>query len=340
MGSTIKDIARLANVSKATVSRVINNKSEGVGEETKQKILRIIEELNYRPSLLARGLVTKRTHSLGLIIPDITNPFFPQLARGAEDTAAKHGYSLFLCNSDNSPEKEQRYIEAFIEKRIDGVMLASSISKSAIQSQIQLLKSVDIPFTLLDRYLEGSEPETGVFLDNQAGAYQATDYLLKNGHRRIVFVAGPLGVMTSWYRFQGFQMAHYDNGVEIDYSLVMEGDYQLSSGKELVERLIEAELEFTAIFAGNDMMAIGALKALQSRGIKIPETVEVIGFDNIELSSLVEPALTTVAQPTYEMGVKGAQMLIRVIEGEGIPERNVYLKPELLFRATTRHPVG
>ncbi len=334
MGSTINDIARLANVSKATVSRVINNKSEGVGEETKKKILRIIAELNYQPSLIARGLVTKRTNSLGLVIPDIANPFFPQLARGAEDTALQYGYNLFLCNSDNSLEKEEKYLRAFIEKSVDGVILASSMSKSAFQCQ--MLKEAQIPYVLLDRYIEGSEPGMGVFLDNRAGAYRATDYLLKNGHRRIAFISGPFALMTGWHRFQGFQMAHCDQGVEMDYNLIREGDYQFASGKELIEQLLDAGESFSAVFAGNDMMAIGAYKALKQHRISVPEEVEIIGFDNIELASLIEPALSTVAQPTYEMGVLGAEMLIRVIEGQTVPEKSIYLKPELLLRETTR----
>lgn len=335
MALTIKDIAKLANVSKATVSRVINNKSEGVGEETKARILEIIRNLNYQPSLIARGLVTKRTNSLGLIIPDITNPFFPQLARGVEDTALKHGYNLFLCNSDNNFEKEKQYLKAFIEKSVDGVILASSLSKSV--SQCQLLKEKNIPFTLLDRYIEGMEQETGVFSDNQDGAYQAVNYFLQNGHRRIAFISGPLNIMTAWHRFKGFQKAHCDLGLEIDYDLVKEGDYQINSGMDFINQLLDSGKEFTAVFAGNDMMAIGVLKALRSHRINVPKDVEVIGFDNIQLSSLIEPALSTVAQPIYDMGALGARMLINVIEGVELKENNLFLKPELLFRETTRY---
>lgn len=334
MASTISDIAQRANVSKATVSRVINNKSEGVGEETKQRILDIIKELNYQPSLIARGLVIKRIHSIGLIIPDIANPFFPQLARGAEDSALKRGYNLFLCNSDNNMEKEKIYINAFIKKSVDGVILTSSLSKSNIQ--YQLLKERNIPFILLDRYIEGMEQETGVFLDNEEGAYQATSYLLKNGHERIAFISGPFSVTTAWHRFQGYQKAHYDKGVPIDYQLIREGEYRLETGREFIEELLVKNVPFTAVFAGNDMIAIGALKALKRQHIKVPDSVEVIGFDNIDLSALIEPALSTVAQPTYDMGALGAEMLIDLIEGKEIKQNNFYLRPELILRETTR----
>ncbi|HBE77049.1 MAG TPA: LacI family transcriptional regulator [Firmicutes bacterium] len=334
MATTISDIAKCANVSKATVSRVINNKSEGVGEETKQKILNIIKEMNYQPSLIARGLVTKRIQSIGLIIPDIANPFFPQLARGAEDAALKRGYNLFLCNSDNSLEKEKNYINAFIKKSVDGVILTSSMSRSNIQCQ--MLKDSNIPFTLLDRYIEGMEQEAGVFLDNEEGAYRATSYLLKNGHVRIVFISGPFSVTTAWQRFQGFQKAHFDRGVPIDYQLIREGEYHLESGRKFVEQLLTDNIPFSAVFAGNDMIAIGALKALKKQHIKVPASVEIIGFDNIDLSALIEPALSTVAQPTYDMGALGAEMLIDLIEGQELQQNNIYLKPELIFRETTR----
>lgn len=334
MGTTISDIAKRANVSKATVSRVINNKSEGVGEETRQKILKIIKELNYQPSLIARGLVTKRINSIGLIIPDIANPFFPQLARGAEDAALKRGYNLFLCNSDNNLEKEKLYIDAFIKKSVDGVILTSSLSKSNLQCR--LLKDRNIPFILLDRYIEGMETESGVFLDNEAGAYQATSYLLTNGHERIAFISGPFSVTTAWQRFQGFQKAHLDRGVAIDYQLIHEGEYHLDNGIHFVEELFAKKMDFTAVFAGNDLIAIGALKALKKQGIKVPDGMEVIGFDNIGLASLIEPPLSTVAQPIYEMGVLGADLLIDLIEGKEVKQNRIFLKPELILRETTR----
>lgn len=334
MKLTINDIAKLANVSKATVSRVINQKSEGVGAATKQKILQIIAEHNYQPSLIARGLVTKRTNTLGLIIPDIVNPFFPQLARGVEDEARKLGYNLFLCNSDHDLEKETAYIQALIEKSVDGVILASNMSKSNVQCQ--MLKERAVPFILLDRYIEGMEQEQGVFVDNQEGAYRAVEHLLQQGHQRIAYISGPLEVATSWNRFQGFQKAYCDRGMEIDYQLVKEGDYQIESGMRAIAELLRDGQEFTAVFAGNDLMAIGAMKVLKQHQLKVPEQVEVIGFDNIELASLIDPALSTVAQPTYEMGVLGAQWLVARIEDRPLPEQHLYLKTELLLRDTTR----
>lgn len=334
MRATIGDIAKLANVSKATVSRVINNKSEGVGEETRQKILKIIEELDYKPSTIARGLVTKRTNTIGLIVPDIANPFFPQLARGVEDAAKENGYTIFLCNSDNDASKEEAYLKALIDKSVDGIILASSISTQA--DHCNILKNNNIPFTLVDRYIESMENQVGVYTKNKDGAYMAVDYLLGNGHRKIAFISGPLSIIPALHRFNGYQQAHYDRGVEIDYSIIKEGDYHVDSGFGFVEELIKEGKSFSAVFAGNDMMAVGAVKALKKNKIKVPEDVEVIGYDNVDIATLVEPALSTVAQPTYDIGVVGVQMLINLIEGKELEENNIYLASELILRETTR----
>lgn len=334
MKVTIADIAKMANVSKATVSRVINKKPEGVGRETRNRILKIVEESNFQPSMIARGLVTKKTKTLGLIIPDITNPFFPQLVRGAEDYSNKCGYSLFLCNSDKSIKKEQLYIKAFIEKSVDGVILTSNISKQ--NTHHELLKHNDIPIVLLDRYVEGTEYDAGVFLDNIKGAFTATDYFLRNGHKDIAFISGPRLVHTSINRLKGYKLAHEKNGIEIRDYLIREGDYRLDCGFEATEKLLDEGRKFTAVFAANDMMAIGAVKALKSRNVRIPEEVEVIGFDGIEISQILEPSLSTVAQPVYEMGTLGAKLLIRLIEGKRLQKKIITLEPQLILRETTR----
>lgn len=334
MKVTISDIARMANVSKATVSRVINNKPDGVSKETRDRIMQLVADLKFQPSMIARGLVTKKTKSIGLIIPDITNPFFPQLVRGAEDYANKFGYHIFLCNSDKSIKKEEEYLHAFVEKSVDGVILTSNIS--ATDSQYKLLKQNNIPCVLLDRYVENKEYEAGVFLDNIKGAYMATEFLLRHDHKKIAFISGPLAVTTSMNRLKGYEMALQEKGIQVNPELILEGDYLINSGYTLVSKLIEEGKEFTAIFAGNDMMAIGAIKALRGKNVKIPEEVEIIGFDNIEISQIIEPALSTIAQPAYEMGAKGADVIIKLIEGKKLKTKNVILEPELMLRGTTR----
>lgn len=332
MKVTIGDIAKMTNVSKTTVSRIINNKTEGFSAETKERILKLIEESNYKPSMIARGLVTKKTKSIGLIIPDITNPFFPSLVRGAEDYACKMGYHIFLSNSDTSIKKESEYLRAFIEKSVDGVILASNIS-----SDYELLKQYNIPYILLDRHASSEDYNVGVFLDNIKGAYLATKLLLEHGHERIVFIAGSLSITTAADRLKGYKKAFEEKGKPLHDDLIAEGDYQIKSGYEITARLIEQKKKFTAVFAANDLMAIGAIKALKARNIKIPEDVEVIGFDNIEVSQMMEPSLSTVTQPVYEMGARGAKMLIDIIEGKKIRKKKIILEPELVLRESTKN---
>ena len=334
MKVTISDIARMANVSKATVSRVINNKPEGVGKDTRDNILKIIKETGFQPSMVARGLVTNKTKSLGLIITDIANSFFPIIVRGVEDYANKFGYSLFLCNSDNNPEKEKKYIKAFIEKSVDGVILSSSMNDTTFH--YNNLKSKNIPLVVIDRCVDGNEYDASVFLDNNEGAYIALKYLIDNGHEKIAFISGTKSLVISKNRMSGYRMALEERNLKVREDIIVEGDYQIESGYTRVMELLDQGKEFSAIFAGNDLMALGAMKALKTRNIKIPDQVEVIGFDNIELSSLVEPQLSTVGQPAYKMGAKGAEQLIKLIEGEKIVNKNIVLKPKLILRETTK----
>lgn len=334
MKVTITDIARMANVSKATVSRVINNKPEGVGKATRDKILRIIEESGFQPSMIARGLATNKTKAIGLIITDIANSFFPLLVRGVEDYANKYGYSLFLCNSDNSPEKEMEYIKAFIGKSVDGVILSSSMNDTGFHYSI--LKNKNIPLVLIDRCVDGYEYDAGVFLDNVKGAYIAVNHLIDNGHENIAFISGYKTAVITQKRFYGYKMALEKRNLRVRKDLITEGDYQVESGYKRTLELLDQGKKFTAIFACNDLMAIGAIKALRSRNIRIPDQVEIIGFDNIDFSILIEPQLSTIGQPAYKMGYKGAQQLLMLIEGEKISKKDIILRPELILRETTK----
>lgn len=333
MKITISDIARMANVSKATVSRVINNKPEGVGKETRENILRIIKESGFQPSMVARGLVTKKTKSIGLIITDIANSFYPLLVRGVEDHANKYGYSLFLCNSDNNPEKEKEYINAFIEKSVDGVILSSSMNETSYHYNI--LKNKNIPLVVLDRCVEGEEYDASVFFDNTKGAYIAVNYLINKGHKNIAFISGSKSLIISRHRLDGYRMALEERNIEVKEDIIVEGDFQFESGYKRTIELLEQGKEFTAIFAGNDLMAVGAIMALKSKKIEVPQQVEVIGFDNVDISRYIKPQLSTVGQPAYEMGVNGAKQLIKLIEGKNISKKNIILKPELVLRETT-----
>lgn len=333
MKITIADIARMANVSKATVSRVINNKPEGVSKETRENILRIIKESGFQPSMVARGLVTKKTKSIGLIITDIANSFYPLLVRGVEDYANQFGYSLFLCNSDNNPEKEKGYINVFIEKSVDGVILSSSMNETSFHYNI--LKSKNIPLVVLDRCVEGDQYDASVFFDNARGAYIAVNYLINKGHRNIAFISGPKSLIISKHRLDGYRMALEEKNIEVKEDIIVEGDFQFESGYKRATELVDQGKEFTAIFAGNDLMAVGAIMALKKKNIRVPQDIEIIGFDNVDISRYIEPQLSTVGQSAYEMGVEGAKQLIKLIEGKKISKKDIILKPTLVLRETT-----
>lgn len=331
--ATIKDIARMANVSITTVSRVINKKTDGVSDETRERILKVMKDLNYQPNRIARGLVTKRTNTLGLILPDIANPFFPEIARGVEDTANIYGYNVILCNTDDRPDKEELYINVLREKCVDGVIFTSGINP--VSEHIKQLMDCKMPFVLLDRYMD-IDSLPGVYSDGYDGMYQITRYLLEMGHRNIAFIAGPVHSTTAKHRYDGFKAAVGECGFSVDDALVEEGNYKISGGKEAMTRLIGKGKSFTAVVCANDLMAVGAMEVLRENGYRIPEDISITGFDDIQLSGLIEPKLTTVAQPCYEMGAMATRMLIKLIEGQAMDEREIKLKPKLVIRNSVK----
>ncbi|MGB9779554.1 LacI family DNA-binding transcriptional regulator [Caldanaerobacter sp.] len=333
MAVTIKDIARLANVSVTTVSRVINNKPEGVSEETRQKILKLVRELGYQPNAIARGLVTKKTKTIGLIIPDISNPFFPDIARGVEDSAHIYGYNVFLCNTDDNLEKESEYIKALKEKYVDGIIFTSS-SIPKHEHIIELVES-GIPVVIMDRRVD-SENIYGVFLDNYEGGYIATKHLIDLGHEKIGCITGPLHTKSARERLEGYKKALLDSGIKIDEKLIFEGDYKINGGIIGAERLLKDNKDMSAIFACNDLMAYGAYKTIRSFGYKIPDDISVVGFDDIQLSQILEPQLTTIKQPAYDMGLTAARMLIKLIEGKKLKKKIINFRPQLVIRQSTK----
>ncbi|WP_029688180.1 LacI family DNA-binding transcriptional regulator [Thermoanaerobacter sp. A7A] len=332
MAVTIKDIAKLANVSITTVSRVINNKSEGVSEETRNRILQLVKELGYQPNAIARGLVTKKTKTIGLIIPDISNPFFPDIARGVEDSAHIYGYNVFLCNTDDNLEKESEYINALKEKYVDGIIFTSS-SIPKHEHIMELVKS-GIPIVIMDRRVD-SEDIYGVFLDNYEGGYIATKHLIDLGHKKIGCITGPLYISNAIERLEGYKRALVDNEIEVDNRLIFEGDYKINSGIIGAEKLLEHEV--TAIFASNDLMAYGAYKAIRSYGYQIPDDISIVGFDDIQLSQILEPQLTTIRQPAYDMGLTAARMLIKLVEGKKLKKKIINFRPQLIIRQSTKN---
>jgi len=334
MKCTISDIARLAQVSKATVSRVINNKSQGVGPDTKERILKIIQEIGYLPNTLARSIVVSETKTLGLVIPDITNPFFPQMVRGIVRYANECGYTVFLCNADNDSEKEEKYVMSLIEKRIDGVILASSADFGS--NSLSNLKHYDVPVVQVDRIVGGNDAGASVSIDNRGGTYNATRRFLQAGHKRIAFLGGSKGVSTTVQRLRGYRDALEDAGLEQDKDLILFGDYSIQSGMAMAQELLTRSTKVTAIIGGCDLIAIGAVKALVRSGIRVPEECEIIGFDGIEMGDIFDPPISTVAQPIGEMAEEAAKLLIGIINGTISSNRHIVIEPSLVLRKTTK----
>ena len=334
MRTTIADIAKAAGVSEATVSRVLNDRTEGVGAETRTRVKAVMERMDYEPCGVARGLATGKSLSVGLIIPDIADPFFPLLIRGIEDEL-RGRYGLFLCDSDRDIRKEKEHVHMLMEKRVDGVILNSTLSD--FDAHLDLLDKRSVPYVMLDRIIEVRPSAAGVYVDNRKGARMAAELLLDGGARRLLFINGPEQLSVCKLRRLGVEDACRDRGVD-PVILYGHGDYSVGSG----ERVTEAHLAhpggrpFDAVFAANDRMAIGAMRAIKRHGWRIPDEIEVVGFDDVELARLVEPPLTTVAQPAFAMGRKSAELLLALIDGKKPRKRMIVLEPELVFRGSTR----
>lgn len=326
--TTIKDIAREVNVSVSTISRVLNNKPD-VSEETKIKVEKVIKKLGYNPNRIARGLVLRKTNSIGLVIPDINNPFFPEIIKGVERTAKKLGYSLILCNTDNDKKEERESISLLRSKQVDGMILSLSLENKAVLKELEKEK---FPIVQIDRQIKDSI-YPAVTIDNKRSAYIATEYLIKQGHKKIGHITGDLSTETAINRLNGFKLALKDHNLTVKKEWILEGDYSKESGKEMMEKIIKLEDRPTAIFFANDLMAFGAYEAIFEYNYRIPEDFSIMGHDNIEITSFVKPGLTTMDQPKYRLGEIAAKKLISMIENKDEKAlQNVILKNAMIVR--------
>ncbi len=328
--ATIKDIARLAGVSITTVSRVINNKREGVGEETVERIRRIIGELGYEPNVVARSMITKRSHTIGLVLPDIRNPFFSELARGVEDVCNKYSFGCFLCNTDGDAQKEQEYIQLLKGRVADGILFTTQ-NTSEYNEVFKSFSKAGYPFCFIERYIDEMPDVPGVYFDNFSGARLLTDYLLDRGHRRIAFISGPLATHNARQRKDGFLAALRERGIDPDERMILEGNYKYDGGYGGVDELLNVrKADFTALFASNDLMALGALHKLQERGFDVPKDVSIAGFDHIVFPPVLRPSITTVEIPAYALGTSSAELLFSLMRGETPAERKITFAPKLV----------
>jgi LacI family transcriptional regulator len=326
--STIREVAKKAGVSYATVSHVINN-TRFVSPETRSRVQLAMTELNYRPNAVARSLRSGRTNTIGMILPDSSNPYFAEIGRAIEEEAFHSGYSIILCNMELDPAKENLYIEVLLKKQVDGIIFVATGDQLPL---LDLLKEQEIPAVMIDRDLPDVAVDT-IITDNQQGGYQATRHLLELGHRRIACITGPSSrIYPSGGRITGYRQALEDAGVDYDESIVCLGDYHPRSGMVITENLLKDLQRPTAIFACNDLMALGAIRAAKKAGLRIPEDLSIVGFDNIDLANFINPPLTTISQEQACLGVWATQALVRRITGKNLP----YLKEKLPTRLIER----
>ena len=325
-------IARVAGVSKATVSRVLNGVDEGVSMETRQRVQRIADELHYSFKRDEKK-ITCNHNLLSLILPDITNPFFADIAKAVDMEAKKCGYSTIISNTDFSEENEIAEIQKLVRKRVDGIILVPSGIQ--FRSEHQMPRKYGIPMVLLDRKLEGNSDYLGIYSNNEYATVVSCNRLIQSGSREIVFISGPLNTSTSIERFEGYKAVLAQNGIPFHEEMCKNGNYTVESGYRAVMDLERSGIKYTAILSANDLMAIGALNAIRELGYQIPEDIQIIGFDNIEFSQYCDPPLSTMQQPTFEMGTKVVDLLRKLILGE-LPEQPDRLIPRIVMRKTTK----
>jgi LacI family transcriptional regulator len=331
MSATIYEVARAAGVSTATVSRALNGSAQ-VAERTRHRITEAIAALGYQPNHVARSLVLKATHTIAVMLPDITNPFFPALVKGVQLAADEQGYAVLLAHTGGDPAKEESYFQVLRGQQVDGVLLVGLVSAP---ESLKGLVGRGLPVVTLDRPVDLPGSAT-VRVDHTAGGRLATEHLLELGHRRIAHIAGPKGLGVSQQRLDGYRRALSSHGVAFDERLIAEGDFSEDGGYRAIDELGRSGVPFTALFAANDLTAIGAMTALRERGVRVPDDVSVVGFDDIHLASYTSPKLTTIRQPIYDMGRAAATLLIDARQKKlSLKDKTTIFDGELVVREST-----
>jgi DNA-binding LacI/PurR family transcriptional regulator len=328
--TNIYEVAKKANVSHMTVSRVFNS-PELVNANTRKKILKIANELNYKPNPIARSMRTNKTNYLGLVLPDIINPFFPEIVRGVDDCARENNYNVILVNTDNDYDTETSSIHMFVNRRVDGIIISGIAGGKKDKEFIRKILIREIPVILIDRYI----PDINcayVITDNFKAAYDATEYLIKLGHKKIGVISSPQKIKIFQDRLRGYRKALHDNGITCKEDLIIEGEESIDSGYRSVQELLEKSNKITAIFAMCDFLAFGIYKYMKENKLRIPEDISIISIDDIYTSSIISPGLTTMAQKKYNMGYSAAKILINAIEKGVNPRKKIVLEAELMER--------
>lgn len=332
MNPTIKDVAKKANVSTATVSRILNG-LPGYSDETRQKVQKVIEELGYQPNAIARGLVNKRTKTLGVLLPNVSSMFASEILNGIEDTAHESDYSVIVCNTDSNGVRTLKYLQVLNEKRVDGIIFTSEELK---EDYYKAMKEMNVPIVLVSTASD-LYPLPYVKVNDMRAAYSATEYLIKNGHKKIAMISGrredPIAGVP---RVNGFKKALEDYGIPFEQNRITYGiDFGFKTGIMCMEELLKNAPDSTAIFAASDEIAIGAISVANKYNVKIPDQLSIIGYDNLKIAEMSVPPLTTVGQPLYEIGQTSANLLINMIDNNG-PVKSKTISHKIIERQTVK----
>lgn len=329
--ATIKDVAKMAGVSTTTVSHVIN-KTRFVAEDTEKLVLQAIKDLNYSPSAVARSLKINTTKSIGMIVTTSETPYFAEIIHAVEEHCYRQGYSLFLCNTQNNAEKIRNHLDMLAQKRVDGILVMCS---EYLPDSLNILTNFEtIPMVVMDW---GPNVDTDIIQDNSFnGGYLATQHLIENGHKHIGIIAGELSKTTAKTRYEGFVHAMQEAGLTINPNWVMEGFFEPEDGYECMNKILRQDTLPTAVFCCNDVMALGAISAISEKGLRVPDDISIIGYDNIHASRFYAPPLTTIHQSKSRLGVQAVNLLFERINHKSEQRETIEIHSELVVRKSVK----
>ncbi len=331
---TIKDVSQELGLSPTTISLVLNGKGISVPDATRERIIECAKRLNYHPDSIAQSLATKTTHTIGIIIPDITNNFFTEYVHNIQLKLNSIGYDIFLCNSEEKMEEDLKYISLLKNRRVDGLMIAmsaESLQPDNLKKTKEILAKLDIPYIMIDRYFDNNSPYVGI--DNETSGYNIAKYLISKGHKKIGVITGPMCLSSSINRLKGFTNCLKENNIEIDENNIKYMRYDMESGYQGAKELLKNDI--TAIFAFNDLQAYGVISYAKEIGLKIPDDLSLAGFDDLLYSQILDTKLTTVKQPIEKIAEEACDMMVRLInQKEG--KTQIRLSTDLIIRSSVK----
>ncbi|MCB0188980.1 MAG: LacI family DNA-binding transcriptional regulator [Caldilineaceae bacterium] len=327
MSATLEEVAKAAGVSVTTASRVLTANKHPVRAATRQRVLKAAQRLQYRPNLLARSMRTERTHTIGILAEDLLSPFTPPIIRGIQDFLKTIDYLALIVNTDSAPEVEQNAISTLLSRSVEGILF---VELDHLAGTEELIRS-EKPFVFVHR-LFGASITNSVVPDDELGTRLALEHLLRLGHQQIAHIAGPLGWHSARRRLEGYRDLLTEHGFALDNRLIVEGDWTYQGGMRAAEQILAATPRPTAIYVANDTMAFGAIHAIQQQGLRVPDDIAIVSYDNSEFSRILHPTLTTVSLPAYEMGLHAAELLWRKLQGEAVDEQEVKICGRLYIR--------